>query len=67
MKKFSTVIKNWSCRAALVAALAMPAISCSKAYDDTQVREEIEQIKKELAELEESLNTELNAMPAAHT
>ena len=62
MKKFSTVIKNWSCRAALVAALAMPAISCSQLYDDTQVREEIEQIKKELADLEESLNTELNAI-----
>ena len=62
MKKFSNEIKKWFCRAAVVAALALPATSCGDVYDDTSIREEIEQIKKDLAEMEESLNNELNAL-----
>ncbi len=62
MKKFSNEIKNWFCRAAVVAALALPATSCADVYDDRLIREEIEQIKKDLAELEENLNTEINAL-----
>ena len=59
------LLKNISRMVGYVAAVAMlllPTVSCSEAYDDSFVREELEQIKKDLAELEESLNTEINAL-----
>lgn len=62
MKKFSIEIKNWFCRAALVATLALSVASCTKAFDDSELINEIEQIKKDLAELEESLTNEINAL-----
>ena len=59
------LFKNISRMVGYVAAVAMlllPTVSCSEAYDDSFVREELEQIKKDLAELEESLNAEIDAL-----
>lgn len=62
MKKYSTGIKNWFCRVAVVAMLAMPVTSCFSGYDDSEVRKEIEVLKGELAELEEQFNNEIAAL-----
>ncbi len=60
MKKFLLNAKATFSTIAMVAIVALSAVSCQ--YDDTDIWEEINNIKQELADLRAQLETELNAI-----
>lgn len=60
MKRFFMNIKSAVLAVATVAFMASSVVSCQ--YDDTDIWEEIDQIKQELADLRQQLENELNAI-----
>ncbi len=62
MKKFTFEIKSWICRAALLTVVTLGVAACADPYDDTELRNEIEQIKGDIAELKASLESEIESL-----
>lgn len=60
MRKFFTNLKAMVGMLLMVGMLASVAVSCS--YDDSELRQELEQIKQELADLRADLEGEINAL-----
>ena len=62
MKQIFIQQRNILLNAMVVALVLLGVVGCAAPYDDTQLREEIEQIKGDLAALEERVESELNAI-----
>ena len=62
MKQIFIQQRNILLNAMVVALVLLGVVGCATPYDDTQLREEIEQIKGDLAALEERVESELNAI-----
>ena len=64
MKRFFMNMKSYVVATLILATMSSTVVSCTDAYDDTKVWEEIDKIKEELAQLRADVANEINAIKA---
>lgn len=64
MKKFFTNLKAMATRMLVVALVGVAAVSCTEAYDDTDLKAQVAELTERVTELEDRLDEEVVALRA---